>query len=415
MGSAAAGPWSRHHAPNGGRARAPALLWVPETVQIAYVTETYPPELNGVALTVFHMVGGLRARGHVIDLVRPLRPGEPPREDVHEWRTPGLPLPMYRGLRIGLPLVSRLVKRWTQTRPDIVHVATEGPLGWAAVRAARALGVPVTSDFRTHFELYSAYYGFAWCRSLVTAYLRRFHNATDRTFVPTATLRRDLLGQGYERVEVVARGVDGEQFSPLHRSVALRASWGATDTTPVALYVGRLAAEKNVPLAFRAYEALRARAPAARMVVVGDGPLAERLQREHPAAIFAGRRAGDDLARYYASSDIFLFPSQTDTFGNVTLEALASGLLVVAFRTGAATVHIEDCANGVLIEPGDEQGFIAGACALAQQFRWLSPMREGARRAADAASWDAVISRFESFLADVAHAVEAPLAPTCPA
>jgi glycosyltransferase involved in cell wall biosynthesis len=371
--------------------------------------------VNGVALTAARMVGGLRARGHEIDLIRPQQPGEPPRDDADEWRTPGLPIPMYRELRIGLPLVSRLAQRWTKVRPTLVHVATEGPLGWAAVRAARLLELPITSDFRTHYELYSAHYGFAWCRPLVAGYLRRFHNATDRTFVPTPAVRRSLLEQGYERVEVVARGVDTERFSPARRSDALRAAWGAVDSSPVLLYVGRLAAEKNVPVALHAFEAVRARTPAARMVVVGDGPLAARLQREHPAAVFVGRQLDESLARHYASADVFLFPSVTETFGNVTLEALASGLLTVAFGRAAAAVHIEDSVNGVLVEPGDEQGFIAGACALAQQFQRLSPMRASARRAAEAASWDAVINRFELRLAETADASEAALVRTCAA
>jgi glycosyltransferase involved in cell wall biosynthesis len=181
------------------------------------------------------------------------------------------------------------------------------------------------------------------------------------------------------------------------------------------MYVGRLASEKNVPLAFRTFEAVSARVPGARMVVVGDGPLRSRLQRQAPDAIFVGPQSGAALAQHYASGDIFLFPSITETFGNVTLEALASGLLVVAFRSGAAAVHIEDCGNGVLAEPDDEQGFVAGACALAQQFRLLGPMRRGARDAALGATWDAVISRFEYFLADAADAVEAPLAGSCAA
>ncbi len=155
--------------------------------------------------------------------------------------------------------------------------------------------------------------------------------------------------------------------------------------------------------------------PDVRFVVVGDGPLHEKLARAHPDAIFAGPQRGAALAQYYASADVFLFPSLTETFGNVTLEALASGLLVVAFRSGAAAVHIDDCTSGVLVEPGDEQGFIASTCALAQQFRWLAMMRTGARRAAVAASWDSVINRFEFCLSDAAHAVEAPLAGSCPA
>lgn len=384
-------------------------------MRISYVTETYPPEINGVALTVDRFVRGLRARGHAVDLVRPRQPHEPECDSRTEWRAPGIPIPMYRDLRIGLPLVSRLTKRWNASRPQLVHVATEGPLGWAAIRAARASGVPVTSDFRTNFDQYSDHYGFGWLRGMVGGYLRHFHNATDRTFVPTTAMRKTLTQQGFERTEVVGRGVDAESFSPLHASAKLRASWGADEATPVLLYVGRLASEKNVPLAFRAFEAVRARMPAARLVVVGDGPLRKKLARAHPEAVFVGLQRATALAQHYASADIFLFPSLTETFGNVTLEALASGLLVVAFRSGAAAVHIDDCVSGILIEPGDEQGFIAGACAVAHQFDSLSTMRSSARRAGVAASWDTAISRFEFCLSDAAHAVEAPIAGSCPA
>jgi glycosyltransferase involved in cell wall biosynthesis len=384
-------------------------------MQIAYVTETYPPELNGVARTAAQMVRGIRGRGHHVQVIRPRQAADGALDTADDWYVPGLPIPMYPALRVGLPVVGRLAQRWAGSRPDLVHVATEGPLGWAAVRAARLLGVPVTSDFRTNFDQYSGHYGFGWLAGGVRAYLRHFHNATDRTLVPTPSLRLALARQGYRRVEVVGRGVDCEQFSPAHRNEALRAGWGATPSTPVLLYVGRLASEKNVPLAFRAFASVRARVPGAQLVVVGDGPLRAQLRAQAPDAHFAGSRSGVELAQHYASADVFLFPSTTETFGNVTLEALASGLLTVAFREGAAAVHIEDCCNGVLAEVGDEQGFIAGACAVAQQFRMLERMRRAARDAALAASWDHVISRFEAVLTDAADALEAPIAGSCPA
>ena len=230
-------------------------------MRLAYVTETYPPEINGVALTVDRFVHGLRTRGHTVDLVRPRQPHESECETRSEWRSPGIPLPMYRDLRIGLPLISRLTKRWSVSRPQLVHVATEGPLGWAAIRAARTIGVPVTSDFRTNFDQYSEHYGLGWLRGIVGGYLKHFHNATDRTFVPTLAVSKALTQQGFERTEVIGRGVDPEKFSPLHASEKLRAGWRGDERTPVLLYVGRLASEKNVPLAFRAFEAVRARVP----------------------------------------------------------------------------------------------------------------------------------------------------------
>lgn len=389
-------------------------------MRIAYVTETYPPELNGVALTVERTVRHLRARGHEVELVRPRQPADGAKaaanDDGSEWLSFGLPLPMYRDLRFGLAFARTLKRRWSVQRPQLVHVATPGPLAWAAVRAAQALGLAVTSDFRTNFHQYSHYYGLGWFEPLVRDYLRRLHNSTHCTFVPTHSVRRDLDRQGFERLAVVGRGVDTQRFSPEHRSRALRTQWGASRETPVVLYVGRLAAEKNVPLALRAFDAIRSAHPQAQMVVVGDGPKRRRWEDDHPAVRFVGSLRGEALAQHYASADIFLFPSLSDTFGNVVLEALASGLAVVSYDTGAAGEHIDDCQSGLLVRPGDEAGFIAAACSLATQQPQLGWMRASARQAALCATWPAVIDRFEAHLTDAAHAVETSDARTaCPA
>jgi Glycosyltransferase len=375
-------------------------------VRIVYVTETYPPELNGVALTVERTVRHLRSRGHEVQLVRPRQPGELARRDDEEWRTRGAPLPMYRDLRFGLALARSFRAQWQGRRPQLVHVATPGPLAWAAVRAARSLGIAVTSDFRTNFHQYSHYYGLGWVEPLVCAYLRGLHNRTHRTLVPTQAVRRELARCGFERLVVVGRGVDARCFSPQHRSAALRAAWGARDGTPVLLYVGRLAAEKNVPLALRAFEAVRRQRPDAQMVVVGDGPMRRRWEREFPAARFVGALRGEALARHYASADIFLFPSLTDTFGNVVLEAMASGLAVVSYDAGAASEHVDDRDNGLLAPPGEEAAFIDAARSLALQHPRLDWMRTRARQAALHASWPAVFDRFEAHLREAAHAVE---------
>lgn len=380
-------------------------------MELAYVTETFPPEINGVALTVARTLDFLRAQGHDVELIRPRQRGEAALDSAHEWRSTGAPIPMYPDLRFGLASAGRLQRRFAASRPALVHVATQGPLGRAAVLAARRLGIPVTSDFRTNFHWYSRYYRLGWLEPVVCAYLRRFHGRTDATFVPTRAVRALLLAQGFERVEVQGRGVDATQFSPGLRSEALRAEWAAADAAldgqagvggPVLLYVGRLAAEKNVRLALRAFEAVRACAADARMVVVGDGPQRGRLEAEFPAARFVGMQSGQALAEHYASADVFLFPSLSETFGNVTLEALASGLAVVAFDTAAAAEHIRHGTSGFLAAPGDEAGFIDLACQTALAPALLPPLRANARNAALAVHWDAVLRRFENRLLQLA-------------
>ncbi|MEP7301707.1 MAG: glycosyltransferase family 1 protein, partial [Caldimonas sp.] len=288
-------------------------------MRIAYVTETWPPELNGVSLTVERTVRYLRSRGHLVELIRPRQPGEERLDASDELRTAGCVIPMYPDLRFGLARAGTLARRFRQSRPDLVHLATPGPLAWAALTAAGSLGIATTSDFRTNFHQYSRHYGLGFLAGPVLALLRRFHNLTRRTFVPTQAARRELAGAGFHHLSVVGRGVDGGRFTTAARSAALRAEWQAGPETPVFLAVGRVAAEKNVELALRAFERARQGRPDLRMIVVGDGPARARLAAAHPEARFVGARRGADLAAHYASADVFLFPSLSDTFGNVVM------------------------------------------------------------------------------------------------
>ncbi|MCK6390214.1 MAG: glycosyltransferase family 1 protein [Azonexus sp.] len=364
-------------------------------LNIAFVTETHPPEVNGVAMTVGRLVGGLRQRGHRVDVVRPRQAGDGDGSS-DDMLVGGLPLPGYPALRFGLPAGAQLRRRWREERPDLVHVVTEGPLGWSAVAAARKLGIPVTSGFHTNFDHYSVHYGMGWMRPAVAAYLRMLHRRTRATMVPTEALAAELAGAGIPGVRVVGRGVDTALFSPVRRDPVLRANWGADEAAPVCLYVGRLAPEKNLPLAEKCFAAIQVWEPAARMVWVGDGPAMARLKVEHPDHHFAGVRVGEDLARHYASADLFIFPSLSETYGNVVAEAMASGVPVVAYRSAAAAELVVDRRNGVLASPGDEKAFVASALWALEDAGHLNGMRHAAAESMLRRNWPAVISRFES-------------------
>lgn len=384
------------------------------SLRIALVTETYPPEVNGVAMTLGRMVDGLLARSHRVQLIRPRQtqvdqPAQGPA--FEEILARGLQIPRYEGLRFGLPARTALVRQWTRQRPDLVHVATEGPLGWSAVSAACKLGLPVTSDFHTNFDHYSGHYGVGWLRQPVAAYLRRFHNRTARTFVPTETMAACLREQGYQRVEVIARGVDTTLFSPARRSLALRQSWGLGPEDLAVVSVGRVAPEKNLPLTLRAFEAIRQAHPRARLVIVGDGPLRAQLAQQHPEHIYAGMRTGADLAAHYASADLFLFPSLTETYGNVTLEAMASGLGVAAYHCAAAAEVISPGVEGLTCPPGDEAGFIATAVDLARDEGRRQRMAACARARAETLDWDRIHDRFAAALVDVLQSPPPPRRP----
>lgn len=366
-------------------------------LSIAVVTETHPPEVNGVAMTVGRLVEGLRGRGHRVSVVRP-RQSRDDRGGEGDLLLAGVPLPGYAGLRFGLPAAGALRQVWRRQRPDVVHVVTEGPLGWSAVAAARRLGLPVTSGFHTNFDRYSVHYGLGWLRPKVAAYLRSLHRRTRATVVPTAALAADLAGEGIPGVCVVGRGVDTELFHPRRRSMGLREAWGVGGDGLACLYVGRLAPEKNLDVSCRAFEAVRAARPDARMVWVGDGPAAARLRRERPGDHFAGTRTGTDLAAHYASADLFLFGSLTETYGNVVAEAMASGLAVVAYRSAAAAELIEDGFSGRTTPPGDAYAFIAAALGLAIDDDLRRALGLRARLDMETRGWPAVVERFEGVL-----------------
>ena len=310
----------------------------------------------------------------------------------------GLPIPNYRGLRFGLPATGFLLGRWRENPPDIVHVATEGPLGASAVAAARKLGLPLASSFHTNFDAYSRHYGLGWLKQPIAGYLCRFHNRCDATFVPTRALAQELSDQGYRNVSVVSRGVDTRLFNPARRSQALRAAWGAQPQDIVAAYVGRIAAEKNLQTVLDAFAAIRRLQPQAKLLFVGDGPLRKTLAARHPDHIHAGMRHGEDLAAHYASSDIFLFPSLTETFGNAVTEALASGLGVVAYAQAAAAEVIRDGSNGLLAPPGDGAAFIAAASRLAAAPYLLAAKRERATASVAELDWERIHDAFAAAL-----------------
>lgn len=373
-------------------------------MKLAIVTETFPPEINGVAMTFGIIARELGRRGHAVTVYRPGRPGLAGAATLPEFREvamPGAPIPGYPLLRLGFPAWRRLKSLWRRDRPDLVHVVTEGPLGASAISTAHALGLPVTSSFHTNFHAYTGHYGFAPLRRAALGWLRRVHNRTLRTFVPTAELCAELAGLGFRDLRVLSRGVDARHFSPARRCPALRNAWQAGPDNPVVIHVGRMAAEKNYELLFRIYAAMQAANPCLRFVLAGDGPLKARLVRENPAAIFAGFFSRDEIGRHYASADIYVHASLTETFGNVLTEAMASGLAVAGFDYAAANQFVRDGENGLAVPCDRPDALVSAAVRLATDDGLRARLRTAAPASLAGQSWENVITHFEADLARV--------------
>ena len=367
-------------------------------LRIAVVTETWPPEVNGVAVTLSKLIHHLGRRQHTIQLIRPRQDKNDEGLEHIGWSElllRGLPIPRYPQLKLGLPSKKALIKAWSTKRPDLVHIATEGPLSWSALQAAHTLRLPVTSDFRTNFHSYCQHYGVGWLSKPIAAYLRKFHNRTGFTMVPTQAMKFQLEAMGFKNLKVVARGVDTQLFHPDKRSDAMRQRWGVTPDTLVLLSVGRLAAEKNLDLTIQTYQALVAAGRPVKMVFAGDGPMRAATEAKCPDALFMGMCSHDELATLYASADLLLFPSLTETFGNVTLEALSSATPVLAFDCAAASDFVTDKKNGWLIDSNEPHTYIQRALDITSDSATLRQTREFSRHSVEHLGWDEIAGQVE--------------------
>ncbi len=374
-------------------------------LRVAVVTETWPPEINGVAVTLSKLVHHLGTRQHSIQLIRPRQDKFDQGIENEGWSElllKGLPIPKYPQLKLGLPSKKALLQAWSTHRPDLVHIATEGPLGWSALQAAKILRLPVTSDFRTNFHSYCQHYGVGWLTKPIVAYLRKFHNRTGFTMVPTQSMKHQLEAHGFKNLKVVARGVDTQLFHPSKRSELMRDSWGATANTTVLLSVGRLAAEKNLNLTIDTYQALKAAGRDVKMVFAGDGPMRNITETKCPDAFFMSMCSHEQLAILYASADVLLFPSLTETFGNVTLEAMASATPVLAFDCAAASDFVTNHHNGWLIDSTQPQAYINRALDITLDQSVMNQARLHTRASIEHLGWDEIAQQVEDiFLAAI--------------
>jgi glycosyltransferase involved in cell wall biosynthesis len=361
-------------------------------MRISLITETYFPQVNGVSRTLGELVRYLTEQGDQVQLIHPDY-GETTERDHHHL-VRSLNLPFYKELYLPIPPFGEVRKAIDGFQPDLVHIATEATLGLSALRHVVRRKIPAVSSFHTNFDQYSGHYRVGWAKGTVWRYLRWFHNRTLETYVPSLTTIRELEARGFERLVLWPRGVDGTIFRPDRPGRNdVREAYGWRPDDLVISFVSRIAPEKDVAYLATALSIVAARRPDVRILFVGDGPSRGELERRMGAiARFAGYRTGADLADHYAAGDVFAFSSRTETFGNVILEAMASGMPVVAVRAGGVGDTIQPGTTGFLVEPSDPpERFAEAVLSLVDQPDKRRGIAAAARSYALSQNWDAIM------------------------
>lgn len=362
-------------------------------LKVAYVSESLLPHVDGVSRTLAQLFGYLERAG--VDF-RVLSPFTPPAEITWARRVETVPyvrFPLHPDYRMALPIGHKVSGRLEAFGPDLIHVVSPTPIAVRAQKYGQRAGIPVVSSFHTHFVSYFRFYhlggleGFGWWL------MKRFYARCEKVYAPSHAIIDELAGHGIRNTELWSRGIDLGRFSPRWRSAELRAGVGADDDTPVLLMVSRLVKEKDLADLVEADRILRSRGSAHKLVLVGDGPMRGELERALPDAHFAGHQTGEALARWYASGDVFVFPSTTETFGNVIVEAQASGLPAVVVDRGGPPDLVEPGETGLIARANDPADLADKVEALLADPAARKAMGCRAREAAAERDWSAINGR----------------------
>ena len=374
-------------------------------LRVALVTGSYNFIADGVALTLNRLVGYLESQGVEVLVFTPVTRTPAFAHKGQIVPVPSAPLPLrpeYR-LALGFPRAQR--ERMRAFAPDIIHVATPDFLGHQALKFGLVLGIPVVASFHTRYETYLKYYGLDILRPTAERMLTQFYSACREVYVPSESMADVLRADvGAERIHLWQRGVDTVRFNPAKRSEAWRAGLGIRPDEVVLSFVSRLVREKRVSTVIEVLKRLTAAGVPHRGLFVGEGPERAAMQAAAPGAIFTGHLGGDDLPVAYASSDIFIFPSDTETFGSVTLEAMASGLpTLCADATGSRSL-VDRGVTGALLDPLDDAGFFREALSLATDGELRARTGAAARARSLKFSWDeamgGLLDRYRVVVAD---------------
>jgi glycosyltransferase involved in cell wall biosynthesis len=388
--------------------------------RVLFCTDTYPPQVNGVSVVTAGMVSGLHQRGWECAVLGPSYPltGRRllwPPDVARGFEVPAMGLPSYPDVRVSWPS-SRLVRSvFDDFQPDLVHCATEFSIGFRGMQEARKRGIPVCSTSHTDFSRYCGAYGVPFLRPVVRRWMREFHDRAVRTLVPSRAAQDDLRQIGVQRTMVWGGGVDADLFHPRYFSSTTRHRLGIGRAFTF-LHVGRLAPEKNVELVLSAFSRARLQLPdmALRLIVAGAGPSEQVLRSyaTHGVTFLGAVDRTSELPSLYASVDAFVTASTTETLGLVTLEAMASGLPVVACREGGLRDYLEHAHNGLAFVANDVDDCASAMVRLVSDASLQERLRSGARQTAEIWSSSRELDRIdELFRGEITARARAPMSP----
>lgn len=374
-------------------------------MQIALITETFLPRIEGITTRLCHTIEHLQRLGDQVLVITPDR-GLAEYKGAVIYGVPGVTFPLYPELKLAppQPAVGRALKAF---QPDILHVVNPAILGLAGLHYARVMNIPMLASYHAHLPKYFHYYGFGLLEGLLWRLLRWGHNQAQLNLCTSTVMRKELEARGIERVSVWQRGVDTEMFHPRLASYDMRRrlSQGHPET-PLLLYVGRLSVEKEIEQIKPILEAI----PQARLALVGDGPYRATLEKRFAGTPthFVGYLSGESLAAAYASADVFIFPSRTETLGLVLLEAMAAGCPVVAARSGGITDIVTDRVNGYLFDPHDDvRGAVVATRRLLSNRAEKETLCQNARQEAERWSWAAATRQLQDYYRSIVRMPEA--------
>ncbi|RPI02291.1 MAG: glycosyltransferase family 1 protein [Ignavibacteriae bacterium] len=373
-------------------------------MRIAYFNANLKVGQDGVTRVVYKMIDGALERGYEAIAVASVLP-EPSEQIIPMYKVPSMVIPLQKAYRMALPGYQSFARELHEFKPDIIHINSPCTLGFGAVKYAKHFGVPVIATYHTHFPTYPRYYSLTKLEDLVWRITRNLYNSVDRTLVPTKPILDELTENNIQRLQYLPNGVDTGLFTPERRNNAWRTRFGS-GSKPIILFVSRLVWEKDLRVLAKTYQQLRTKRNDFEMVIVGDGNARTEFEQMMPGAHFLGYQTGVTLAESFASADIFVFPSTTETFGLVTLEAMASGLTPVAAKMGGAIEIIEEGTSGLHAKPLD-------SADLAHKVEWLldhpnysRTMGEQAHRRAQEYRWESILSRLFTTYEDVLQEIK---------